>query len=427
MKGLIVVVNSSQRFLFYISGLVNGFLCCSMRHRHNSYSSSASSPNFELSSYVEPRGCKDQRQTLNGGNQPLRNYFVNSNSMSPKDQRTVEAQLALYNWPKNQNERNGLSNKQLFQAEKSSEFNSLECSEPSSSITVIPPQGGNWNSVLSNPNYPQQAFAYTNQSKSLDSVDSTMHSEGINISQKNQINRRASWMQNFGEEKEGGEENRTGESKIRISSPSMSTSNTSSGEGLGSSVMSSGSSTSNPSSISQSTGNFVKHKVLVEGRSDSSSSSTSSSSSLSSSSGTANFTPPNNFCRERFGIASNNKEISRSIIPTVDENLAYHESAVLPGSSFVENVINDNTQTFQDIYHTYNWGNGNDDNNETYSSPLHQTTTSKRNSGILMSSSAVKDMHRNQNYTSPAAGSTSQQNNLHNLTINANFMRPIHI
>ena len=84
---------------FYIVGLVNGFLCCSMRHRHNSFSSSASSPNLELNRYGDPRRCKIAGQESGSEQQPLRKYFINSNIASEKDTRTVEEQLASYNWP----------------------------------------------------------------------------------------------------------------------------------------------------------------------------------------------------------------------------------------------------------------------------------------------------------------------------------------
>ena len=97
---------------------------------------------MELHGYAEqrPLGCKTESQRANVDNQPLRNYFVNSISVSPKDSRTVEAQLAPYNWPNNQNERNSLSRNPSFLMGNSSEFNSLVDSKPSSSITVIPPQ-----------------------------------------------------------------------------------------------------------------------------------------------------------------------------------------------------------------------------------------------------------------------------------------------
>merc|ERR1712156_585539 len=104
-------------------------------------------------------------------------------------------------------------------------------SKPSSSITVIPPQGGNWNAVLSNPNYSQNVTICENSSKGPDLVRNVVQHDRTNSMHKDQMT---------------------------IDSPSMSTSNASSAEGLGSSVMSSGSSTSNPSSLSQSTGNFAK-------------------------------------------------------------------------------------------------------------------------------------------------------------------------
>ena len=356
--------------------------------------------------------------------------------MSPKDRRTVEAQLAHYNWPRSYNERIGLSSKDSFPIEKTSEFNSLESSQPSSSITVIPPQGENWNTVLSNPNYSQNPLIYEAQTQGSDKVNAMIPSEGISITHKEQINRRSPWMKSYVEEKESTEENTAARTNIRISSPSMSTSNTSSGEGLGSSVMSSGSSTSNPSSLSQSTGHFAKHKVLVEGRSDSSSSSTSSSSSLSSSSGTANFTPPNKFHRESIvrGCLNphNIKDVRTSGMLPGDKNVAYQENKTIVESEFV--VENDNKNdnihsNFRDDgYTSYYWNGGKIDNNETYSSS-HQGIRSKRNSAILISSSNMKEMHHNQNYPSTPMppGVSSQQNNLHNLTINANFMRPIHI
>jgi hypothetical protein len=358
--------------------------------------------------------------------------------MSPKDRRTVEAQLAHYNWPRGYIGGNGLSSKDSFPIEKSSEFNSLESSQPSTSITVIPPQGENWNTVLSNPNYSQNALIYEAQTQVTGNVNTMIPSEGISITHKEQINRRSPWMKSYVEQKVSIEENNAAQTNIRISSPSMSTSNTSSGEGLGSSVMSSGSSTSNPSSLSQSTGHFAKHKVLVEGRSDSSSSSTSSSSSLSSSSGTANFTPPNNFHRESIvrGCLNphNSKDGRTPGMSSGDKNVTYPENKTLDESRFV--VENDNkndnihSNCRADGYTSYYWNGGKIDNNETYSTAASQQgTRSKRNSAILISSTNMKEMHHNQNYPSipMPPGVSSQQNNVHNLTINANFMRPIHI
>ena len=398
-----------------------------MRHRHNSYSSStASSPNMDLHGYVEPRphGCKTESQRTNVDNQPLRNYFVNSISASPKDSRTVEAQLASYNWPNNQNERNSLSRNPSFLMGNSSEFNSLVDSKPSSSITVIPPQGGNWNAVLANPNYLQNERLGENASQGPDLVRNAVQSEGSSVAHKDQIKKRSPWINNFTENSERRNSNITSDPKIRVSSPSMSTSNTSSGEGLGSSVLSSGSSTSNPSSLSQSTGNFAKHTVLIEGRSDSSSSSTSSSSSFSSSSGTADFTPPNKFHRESMvgiGFHNTNKETTMGI----NKHATYQESASVP--SFVDDDhINDNTNANQGNFATYYWNENNDDN-EIYSSSLYQEVKAKRNSAILMTSGMRED-HRNEKYSPPPVPSvSSHQNNINNLTMNANFMRPIHI
>ena len=417
--------------LFDFSGLVNGFLCCSMRHRHNSYSSSsASSPNIELQNYAEPRplGCKTDNQRNGIENQPLRNYFVNSISVSPKDSRTVEAQLAPYNWPNNQSERNSLTRNASFLVGKSSEYSSMTDSKPSSSITVIPPQGGNWNAVLSNPNYSQHVTICEDQSKGPDLVRNMMQHDGTNSTHKDQMTKRSTWMSSFPDDAERKEGNSYSDSKIRISSPSMSTSNASSAEGLGSSVMSSGSSTSNPSSLSQSTGNFAKHKVLIEGRSDSSSSSsTSSSSSLSSSSGTADFTPSNNFHLETIvggGFNSSNNRETRKI--SMNKDTTYHEKTHVP-YIIDEDNINDNSKPSQERFAAYYW-NGNNDDNEIYSSNLHHEVKTKRNSGMMMPSAMIKEDQRNPNYSSPAAPPASaQQNNLHNLTMNANFMRPIHI
>ena len=112
----------------------------------------------------------------------------------------------------------------------------------------------------------------------------------------------------------------------------------------------------------------------------------------------------------------------------IDKNVPYQETLILPRTSFVENDNgNDNNQTGRAGLTSYYWSNGTD-NNETYSSATRQGVKSKRNSAILMSSSTIKEMHQNQNYSSPPMSSgPSQQNNIHNLTINANFMRPIHI
>ena len=171
-----------------------------------------------------------------------------------------------------------------------------------------------------------------------------------------------------------------------------------------------------------------KHKVLIEGRSDSSSSSsTSSSSSLSSSSGTADFTPANNFHLDTIGgggfNSSNNRE-KRKI--SMNKDAAYHEKTPIP--YFIdEDNINDNSKPSQERFAAYYW-NGNNDDNEIYSSNLHHEVKIKRNSGILMPSAMIKEDQRNPNYSSPAVPlASAQQNNLHNLTMNANFMRPIHI
>ena len=119
---------------------------------------------------------------------------------------------------------------------------------------------------------------------------------------------------------------------------------------------------------------------------------------------------------------------------SVDENKPYQENKTLAGSRFV--VENDNkndnihSSRRDDGYNSYYWNGGKIDNNETYSAASsHQGPRSKRNSAILISSSNMKEMHTNQNYPSTAMppGVSSKQNNLHNLTINANFMRPIHI
>ena len=401
-----------------------------MRHRHNSYSSSsASSPNIELQGYTEPRplGCKPENQRTDVDNQPLRNYFVNSIPVSPKDNRTVEAQLASYNWPNNQNERNGISRNPSFLMGKSSEFNSVTGPKPSSSITVIPPQGGNWNAVLSNPNYSQHKTICENPSQGHDLRGKVIQDEGANTLHKDQMTRRSPWINTFTENTDRRELNCISDPKIRVSSPSMSTSNTSSGEGLGSSVMSSGSSTSNPSSLSQSTGNFAKHNVLIENRSDSSSSSTSSSSSLSSSSGTADFTPPNNFHRDSMagrGFSSSKNTESRKV--GSNQDASYREKT--PASYFIDDDnMNDNSKPSQERFAAYYW-NGNNDDNEIYSSTLNNEAKAKRNSGMLMPSGMIKEEQRNPNYSSSSVPSaSSQQNNVHNLTMNANFMRPIHI
>ena len=404
-----------------------------MRHRHNSYSSStaSNSPNLELKELDSSRGgCRAEAQQTSGGNdhQPLRNYFVNSDSpiSPPKDGRTVEAQLAHYNWPRNQTEKIGSLKKKDFLDDKTSDFNSLESSEPSSSITVIPPQGGNWNTVLSNPNYTRQEFIQEHPSQGFGSV---VPSGGTSMVDKDQVNKRSPWIKTFSEAPEnGGQENGVPEnSKITISSPSMSTSNTSSAEGLGSSSVMSSSSSSNPSSLSQSTGNFAKHNTLIEGRSESSSSSTSSASSISSSSGIADFTPPNTFYREsaksgRVDINnSNGNERRRSIVSRVDKNIIYQDNKI-EGNA----VITDNMTNCNDGFKTYYWNGENDNNDHQYSS--HGNMKSKRNSAILTSSSSIKEAHRNQMYSSSQLNSSpSQQTNMHNLTINANFMRPIHI
>ena len=83
-----------------------------------------------------------------------------------------------------------------------------------------------------------------------------------------------------------------------------------------------------------------------------------------------------------------------------NQDASYQEKTAV--SYFIDDDnMNDNSKPSQERFAAYYW-NGNNDDNEIYSSTLNNEAKAKRNSGMLMPSGVIKEEQRNPNYSSPA-------------------------